>query len=846
MNTLQLDQGFADALVLEAVDSYAVKRYSGNQSQVIQLLRSQQSDAGAYIADFLSRKLGDYLGRLDKTIKAVYLYEPEEISILPLEGGRRSSRRKAGINLVIWVRRKSAALNTLSDTLESLFERSWDNLGCSDTAPLYIQMVDDEDVKKNRAYGMLVNSMFVRSVPVWKRKSSAQEEYLQKDQTEALQYLLASFDPEWLPERVLFERAQAIRKMKGSEQALYDHHLQEIKVALIRRMISDQLAYINIAKKWLSFADLQEIFRRKIGHGRVGGKAAGLVLAARILDERLPPEIRPRVNFPQSYFIGSDVNYIFMAMNGLTHWIDQKYKSEEQIWSDYALIQEDFQTGDFPPEVSEEFEKVLNQVGNKPLIVRSSSQLEDNFGTAFAGKYESYFLGNQGSSQENLEAFKRAVARIYASTLKPDALLYRKSKGLQDYDERMAVLVQEVQGETFGRYFLPYGAGVAFSRNLYRWAPQIIREDGFMRLVWGLGTRAVERVGDDFPRLVALSHPNLLPDDSPQAITYYSQNLVDVIDLQENLKISLPVNEVLNSRYPALQWLVEIEEDGYYRPLRQRLLGGEKRRMVVTFSELLRRTQLAADMRSILKLLEEEYRTALDVEFTLQADLLEGGEAQTSITVLQCRPQSHLVGGEAVYLPADIKNEDIIFSTEYMVPHGYVKGIEYVVYVPARAYFGLQSAEERRRVGYLISQINRKMETKKYICVGPGRWGTTNHDLGVFVAYGDIDRAGALVEICGQEVGVTPEPSLGTHFFQDLMEGGIFPVALNLDEQDVEWHLDDFADLPNHLPEWVDETGRLANVVHLIKVSDIRNAHILDLIMDNEKGKAVAILAPAA
>ena len=846
MNALQLDQGFADALVLEAVDSYATKRYSGNQSQVIQLLQNQQSAAGAYVADFLSRKLGDYLGQLDRTIKAVYLYEPEEISIRPLEGGRRSSRRRAGINLVIWVRRKSAALRTLAETLENLFENSWQNLGCPDAAPLDIQMVDDEDVKKNRAYGMLVNSMFVRSVPVWKRRSSTQEERLQKDQTEDLQYLLASFDPEWLPERVLFERAQAIQKMKGSEQALYEHHLQEIKVALIRRMISDQLAYINIAKKWLSFSDLQEILRRKIGHGRVGGKAAGLILAARILDERLPTDVRPRVNFPQSYFIGSDVNYIFLAMNGLTHWIDQKYKSEEQIWEDYPRIQEDFQAGEFPPEVSEAFEKVLEQVNSHPLIVRSSSQLEDNFGTAFAGKYESYFLGNQGSPQENLEELKRAVARIYASTLKPDALLYRKSKGLQDYDERMAILIQEVQGETFGRYFLPYGAGVAFSRNLYRWAPQIIREDGFMRLVWGLGTRAVERTGDDFPRLVALSHPNLLPDDSPQAVTYYSQRLVDVIDLQENCKTSLPVNEVLNGQYPALQWLVEIEEDGYYRPLRRRLLGGEKRRMVVTFSELLRRTQLAGDMRTILKLLEEEYKTALDVEFTLAAQLQEGGEAQTCITVLQCRPQSHLVGGEAIYLPADIKTEDTLFSTEYMVPHGYVKGIEYIVYVPARTYFGLKNVEERRRVGHLISKINQKMGPKKYICVGPGRWGTTNHDLGVFVAYGDIDRAGALVEICGQEVGVAPEPSLGTHFFQDLMEGGIFPVALNLDEKNAEWHLDDFANLPNHLQEWVEAAVAMTDVVRLIKVSDIRDSHVLDLIMDNEKGRAVAFLAAAS
>jgi hypothetical protein len=91
-------------------------------------------------------------------------------------------------------------------------------------------------------------------------------------------------------------------------------------------------------------------------------------------------------------------------------------------------------------------------------------------------------------------------------------LLYRRSKKLQDYDERMAALIQVVEGDKFGRYFLPQAAGVAFSHNLYRWDPQIRREDGFVRLVWGLGTRAVERVGNDFP--LALSHPLLQPDDS--------------------------------------------------------------------------------------------------------------------------------------------------------------------------------------------------------------------------------------------------------------------------------------------------------------------------------------------
>ena len=203
-------------------------------------------------------------------------------------------------------------------------------------------------------------------------------------------------------------------------------------------------------------------------------------------------------------------------INNLVHWNDQKYKNEDEMRAN-TRISCRISNGEFSPEFWKSCRRLLERLGNQPLIVRSSSLLEDNFGTSFAGKYESIFLPNQGSHTENLHALTQAIARVYASTLNPNALLYRRSRGLQDYDERMAILIQVVQGERFGRYYLPHAAGVAFSRNLYRWSPQIRREDGFVRLVWGLGTRAVDRVGNDYPRLIALSHPTLRPSTEPKS-----------------------------------------------------------------------------------------------------------------------------------------------------------------------------------------------------------------------------------------------------------------------------------------------------------------------------------------
>src|SRR3989304_6225817 len=141
--------------------------------------------------------------------------------------------------------------------------------------------------------------------------------------------------------------------------------------------------------------------------------------------------------------------YTFMAHNGMMHWADQKYKDEDQIRNEFPRIQREYAAGHFPQDIRDELAGLLERVGGQPIIVRSSSLLEDNFGSSFAGKYASYFCPNQGSPAENLEALTQAISAVYASGLNPDALLYRRAHGLQDYDERLAVLIQVVQGEKY-------------------------------------------------------------------------------------------------------------------------------------------------------------------------------------------------------------------------------------------------------------------------------------------------------------------------------------------------------------------------------------------------------------
>ncbi|HSV86544.1 MAG TPA: PEP/pyruvate-binding domain-containing protein, partial [Levilinea sp.] len=270
------------------------------------------------------------------------------------------------------------------------------------------------------------------------------------------QDIMVAFNPELAPTEQVFQQAMTIEHLPREERAKNEARLREMKVVLIRTLISDQLPYINIAREWFTIADLAEIRRRKIGLGRIGGKAAGMLLALRVLKEMAGQDLQQCLASAPSYFVGADLMYSFMSLNNLTHWNDQKYKSEEEMRAEYPQIIREFELGDMIPELLDKLTGVLVDVGNQPLIVRSSSLLEDNFGTAFAGKYESVFLPNQRSLQQNLRDLVRGMARIYASTLNPNALLYRRSRGLQDYDERMAILIQVVQGEQFGRYYLPH------------------------------------------------------------------------------------------------------------------------------------------------------------------------------------------------------------------------------------------------------------------------------------------------------------------------------------------------------------------------------------------------------
>ena len=650
-----------------------------------------------------------------------------------------------------------------------------------------------------------------------------------------------TFHPELAPWDMLFAQGEAYEALPKSQRAAIEHHLQEIKVVLIKTMISDHLEYVGIAKEWLSIEDLKAVRDRRIGRGKIGGKAAGFELARRILIQSTDSKLRQQLRFPRSWFLAADVFYRFNQFNDLIDIANQKYKSEAEIRSEYPEIRKRFENGRFPEEYTEPLRAVLAELGPTPLIVRSSSLLEDSFGFSFAGKYESVFCGNQGSAKDNLRALLQAIARIYAGVYNPDVLLYRKSKNLLDYDERMAVLIQEVRGRQVNGYWLPDAAGVAFSRNQYRWSSRIDRRAGFLRLVWGLGTRAVDQAENDYPRLVALSHPELRPDTDPDHIRRYSQHFVDLIDMHANSMRTLPVEQVVSADLSGLRWISQRYLGGALQDFVSAPLEMKSEEAVVTFSGLLRRTRFAPNMTRVLQALESAYHRPVDVEFLAMLDESDGGRPEPTVYLLQCRPQSRMER-ERVELPTNVPKERQLFLSHQLIPDGKVTNIRYVVYISPFAYRDPGRAQDRPGLARLVGRLNARLSGESFILMGPGRWGSKNPGLGIPVGYGDIYHAKALIEVVPDKRA--PEPSYGTHFFQDLVEARIYPLAVALGDRGDEFNREFFDTSANSLSRLLPEDAGWEDLVRVIEVPAVADGLVAELVMNGEAGKAIAYLRP--
>lgn len=646
------------------------------------------------------------------------------------------------------------------------------------------------------------------------------------------------------PDRGLAETIEALKRFRASgvaERDLPTAVRTNLRVGLVRRFFVDQNDYISVAKEHISIEDLHEVVERLVlpsgSHGKIGGKGAGLFLATQILRKRADDDLLRQLRVPKTWYVASDGLLSFIHYNNLEEVYNRKYMELERVRQDYPHIIQVFKNSPFPPEMVTGLAAALDEFGDRPIIVRSSSLLEDRFGASFAGKYKSLFLANQGSKAQRLAALQDAIAEIYASVFGPDPIEYRAERGLLHFDEGMGILIQEVVGKRVGRYFSPSFAGVAFSSNEFRWSPRIRREDGLLRVVPGLGTRAVDRLSDDYPILLAPGQPALPVNASPDEIIRYSPRRADVIDLGSNDFVTVSMESLLRAegdRYPSARRLVSIVEHDLVRSPSGLEPDWQTDDFVVTLAGVLARTPFVGQMHSILTTLRNEMGTEVDLEFA------HDGE---NLYLLQCRSQSSSHENKPAAIPRDIPREHLLFSANRHISNGHIPDLTHVVYVDPEGYASLSEYRDLKEVALAIGRVNSLLPKRQFALLGPGRWGSRGDiKLGVSVTYSDISNCALLVEIARKAGSYAPEPSFGTHFFQDMVESGIRYLALYPDEPENVFRKSLLHGAQNMLPDLLPDQSHLADVLRVIDIERETKGRVLRVLMNANLQEAVGLL----
>jgi hypothetical protein len=659
---------------------------------------------------------------------------------------------------------------------------------------------------------------YIHPLKVWKRYSPSMflphqvtdAELLPLTSSTAATQLLANYPGQNLGnaqrkldywDRVFFKATDLLETPGDSREA------PMLLEQLLKMVISRERQLLDLARRYLTLADLLQIKTRLIGSGFIGGKAVGLLLARAILRADLQNDWESWLEPHDSFYVGADVYYTYLVENGCWE-LRQEQKKPENYYTAAAQLQQRLLNGNFPESVREQLLEMLEYFGQAPIIVRSSSLLEDSFGNAFAGKYESVFCVNQGTLAERYRQLVAAIRVVYASTMNENALAYRAQRGLAGHDEQMALLIQRVSGSHRGDYFFPDLAGVALSYNIYGWDRRLDPAAGMLRLVLGLGTRAVDRVDDDYARLVALDHPLLRADARQDDLVTYSQHNVDGLDLTANRIRTISLQEVFRQdNGNRLAILAEPDRN----------IPG---RWLLTFEPFFQATDFAPKMREALRVLQAAYSYPVDAEFTLNFT----SDGHYSVNLLQCRPLQLKCNQQPVRLPEALPDEQLLLASQGCFLGGSLSlKATHLVYVVPENYAGLNQSDQYQ-VARLIGRINQQLGNlpgRAALLFGPGRWGTSTPSLGIPVSFAEINHFAVLGEVAFQTAGFIPELSYGTHFFHDLVEIDIFYLVIDPNDAVTRWRPELATGRPNCLADYLPNPAKWETVIKVLDLAKL-------------------------
>ncbi|MBR2599009.1 MAG: phosphoenolpyruvate synthase [Clostridiales bacterium] len=584
----------------------------------------------------------------------------------------------------------------------------------------------------------------------------------------------------------------------------------------------------EMVKKNFMPEDYFAIRDHMIGTGMIGGKACGMLLARAIIRNK-EPDIAEYLEPHDSFYVGSDLYYTYIVDNDL--WA---LRIKQRTEDGYFTLADDFarklMEGRFSDAMREQFLRIIEYYGQDPYIIRSSSILEDGFGNAFAGKYESVFCANRGSLEERLEEFENAIKTVYASSMSLSALDYRKRRGLDKRDEQMALLIQRVSGSYYGNCYMPCAAGVGYSYSPYRVMKDSDPTCGMLRLVMGLGTSAVDRTEGSYPRIVNLDMPEKSSYSSSADKHKFSQGKAEVINMTTH-QLEKMSYDMLEPVIPKYLENILLEHD-YDAESRLREMGRPRQVKFISCKGLVANKKLMDQMKRMLHCIQEEYDYPVDTEFTI--NISDNGDY--SVDLLQCRPLQVQRSSGGTVIPEGIPEDNILLENmSSSMGLSKASELDIIVYVDPVNYYNMPY-RDKPAVARLIGKINwhyRELN-KHMMLIVPGRVGTTSPELGVPTSFADISAFEIICETEETKTGYNPELSYGSHIFQDLVEAEILYTAVFNNAKTIHFHPVKLQRCPDVISDF-DGTENLSDIVHVYDVSginckvynDIANEHLV-------------------
>ena len=578
----------------------------------------------------------------------------------------------------------------------------------------------------------------------------------------------------WLATRGEFKLSSSFREIRKNDFKNIDKRKEHYLDLLSENInISAKTKIVEFSKK---INDFSHNFIQ-IGSGSLGGKARGLAFANKLLNKTSFKSKYSKVSIrvPKIIAIGTDEFDSFMESNNLWE-IALNIKNNKKILDNFLKSN-----------LSKNLIKILKDIINNidyPLAIRSSSLLEDSQYKPLAGIYSTFMLPNSNKSKtERFDQLVEAIKRVYASTFfqNPKSLLNNSDHRLEE--EKMGVIIMELAGKKHNELFYPSFSGVAQSYNYYP-VSYMERNEGIIFTALGLGKTIVDgekslRFSPKYPKILSQYY-------SVKSTINNSQNKFYALDMNEG-KNPLKFGEAKNLKKFDLSIA---ESDGELSNIASTITKDNIVRdslkysgtRVLTFANIIKynRFPLTNLIDNIMSLGEKALGCPVEIEFAINLN----DNRKDEFCLLQIKPMVIGIKNEELNIK-NYQNKDIsLCYSEQVLGNGEINSISHIVYIDADNF----KRENTKNIAKEIGNINQNLgHKKKYLLIGPGRWGTSDPWLGIPVNWDQINHAKAIIEIGIDELD--PDPSFGSHFFQNItnLRIGYFTFRKKYSKKSIDW-----------------------------------------------------------